>query len=213
MLDYRNTLVFMSSCPILEELHACNSQFISLEDESEKFKLFPNLKTARIFDNNVPITVLSEVQSLHLELNMNRIRCKQLPLFRRLINIDIIFTNELLVGPLKRLLQLLQHCPILQNFTIQDCVDHQNKLVGDYWIDPPTVPECLSSQLKTFFFRGYKDNENEFQFVRYIMQNSKVLQAITIKSTLDADVNRKDQMLMKLSLTTMGSTTCNLLFD
>ncbi|XP_058782785.1 putative FBD-associated F-box protein At3g50710 [Vicia villosa] len=207
-------LKFMSSCPILEELHACNSRITSVEDESnENFKLFPNLKTARIFDNNVPITVLSEVQSLHLELNMNWIRCKQLPLFRRLVNIDIIYYNELLEGPLKWLLQLLQHCLILQNFTIQYYVDHQSELVGDYWIDPPTVPQCLSSQLKTFFLGGYGGNENEFQFVRYIMQNSKVLQTMTIESNPLVEINIKHQMLMKLSSTTMTSTTCKLLFD
>ncbi|XP_058722111.1 putative FBD-associated F-box protein At3g50710 isoform X2 [Vicia villosa] len=201
---------FMSSCPVLEELHAYGSSHVSLaHDSEEKFNPFPNLATATIFDHNVPITLLSEVQSLHLKMNRRWIRCEQLPLFHQLTNIDIIFTYILLKDALKWLLELLGNCPKLQNFKIQDSTDGYGYLievVGDYWIDPPTVPQCLSSQLKTFFLGGYKGNENEFQFVRYIMQNSKVLQTMTIKSTLDADIDRKHQMIRELSSTTMTST-------
>lgn len=96
---------------------------------------------------------------------------------------------------------------------LQDCLDrYDNEEVAKDWKNPPIVPQCLSSQLKTFALIDYKDKKSEFQFVTYIMENSKVLQTMAIKSTGFAKRYAKNQMLMKLSSSTMGSTTCKLLF-
>ncbi|RHN70510.1 putative F-box domain, FBD domain, leucine-rich repeat domain, L domain-containing protein [Medicago truncatula] len=78
-----------------------------------------------------------------------------------------------------------------------------------FWKYPPTVPDCLSSQLKTCCVRSYIGTEYEFKFVKYIMQHSNVLETMTIQSTC----LENDRMKLKLSSCTRGSTTCKLLFD
>lgn len=80
-----------------------------------------------------------------------------------------------------------------------------------HWKDPQIIPQCLSSRLKTFKFKSFNGFDCEVQFAKYIMQNSKVLQNMTIHTTLDIDL--KHPMLETLSLCPMGSATCNLHFD
>jgi len=78
------------------------------------------------------------------------------------------------------------------------------------WKDPQTVPECLSSQLRTFKFKSYNGFDGEVQFAKYIMQNSKVLQNVTIQTKA---IDLKHQMLETFSLHPRGSTACNLHFE
>lgn len=89
------------------------------------------------------------------------------------------------------------------------CVKKHGNYV--HWKDPQIIPQCLSSRLKTFKFKSFNDFDCEVQFAKYIMQNSKVLQNMTIHTTLDIDL--KHPMLETLSLCPMGSATCNLHFD
>jgi hypothetical protein len=82
------------------------------------------------------------------------------------------------------------------------------------WKDSSIVPECLSSELKTCCIRGYKGTKYELKFAKYIIENSKVLDTMTINRVCSSiDINEKHQMFDKLSSCTRGSTTCKLLFD
>jgi hypothetical protein len=83
----------------------------------------------------------------------------------------------------------------------------------DNWRDPAIVPECLSTQLRTCLLKGYRNTECEIQFAKYILQNSKVLNTMSIKSASDLELNVKYQMITKLTLSRRASTTCELLFD
>jgi hypothetical protein len=109
---------------------------------------------------------------------------------------------------------------------LQDCDGgDQSDIFNKYLKDEPIVPPCLSSQLKTFCLRGFKGMENELKFLKYIINNSEVLQTVTISSTLSVVAFKKkycttykkeiNQMLKKLSssTTTRGITTCRFLFD
>jgi hypothetical protein len=79
-------------------------------------------------------------------------------------------------------------------------------------MDPTIIPECLSTQLKTCSLEGFKCMEFGIQFAKYIMQNSKVLNIMSIKSASSVDLNAKYQMLMKSASWTRASTKCKLLF-
>ncbi|CAJ2639015.1 unnamed protein product [Trifolium pratense] len=96
----------------------------------------------------------------------------------------------------------------LQHFIIQDCV---SKDIG--WNNLQTAPECISSQLKTCCIRGYKDTIYEFEFLKYIIQHSEVLETMTIECSTCLLRDQKDQMVLKLSSWARDSTTCELLFD
>jgi len=80
----------------------------------------------------------------------------------------------------------------------------------DDWQDPEIVPKCLSSQLRTCLFTGCRGKKCEVQFIEYVMQNSKVLRSMTIRSACSIDLNAKHEMLRKLSVCPRG---CKLIFD
>lgn len=50
------------------------------------------------------------------------------------------------------------------------------------WMHPQFVPEWLISKLKSFRVSQYGGKECELQFVRFIMQNARVLRKVTIGS-------------------------------
>jgi hypothetical protein len=79
-------------------------------------------------------------------------------------------------------------------------------------MDPPIVPECLSSQLKTCSLIAFKGMKCELQFAEYILKSAKTLHTLKISAS-PVDLNTKLQILMKLSLCPRGSTTCKLSFD
>jgi hypothetical protein len=73
-------------------------------------------------------------------------------------------------------------------------------------MNPPIVPECLSTQLKTCLLKGYVYGECWIQFAKYIMQNSKVLNTMSVKNVSNED-------LKKLALSARASATCELVLN
>lgn len=122
---------------------------------------------------------------------------KRFPMFHNLTHMEL---DQLYIV----ILAILPHFPNLQHFITQ-CARRGK----GFWKYPPTVPDCLSSQLKTCCVRSYIGTEYEFKFVKYIMQHSNVLETMTIQSTC----LENDRMKLKLSSCKRGSTTCKLLFD
>jgi hypothetical protein len=78
-------------------------------------------------------------------------------------------------------------------------------------MSPTIVPECLSTQLKTFMLSGNKCTEYDIQFAEYIIQNSKVLNTMSIESPSSLPFSLKRKMIEKLPSSTRASTTCKLL--
>jgi ribosomal protein L39E len=96
---------------------------------------------------------------------------------------------------------------------VYDCqVDTVHNFGDREWKDPEIIPESLISNLTTCSLRSYKRTNCEFQFAKYIMQNSRVLSTVTIRSARRVDTNTKLQMLKELSLCPRNSATCKLLF-
>jgi hypothetical protein len=84
---------------------------------------------------------------------------------------------------------------------------------GECWKNPPTVPECLLAQLKTCNIKNYKGRNYDHGFAKYIIENSKVLDTMTIDSTSFLNTKAKHKLSKKLFSCTKGSATCKLLFD
>jgi len=66
-------------------------------------------------------------------------------------------------------------------------------------MDPPIVPECLSSHLKTCSLIAFKGMKCELQFAEYILKSAKALHTMKISAS-PVDLNIKLQMLKKLSV-------------
>jgi hypothetical protein len=80
------------------------------------------------------------------------------------------------------------------------------------WKEPPKVPHCLSSELRTCCIKDCNYNKKiELQFAKYIMQNSKVLNTMKVNNTHFVDMNARLQMFIELSSSTWDSSNCKLL--
>ncbi|XP_045798113.1 FBD-associated F-box protein At4g10400-like [Trifolium pratense] len=210
----------LSRCPILEELHIKyfylhHRQEIALK---ENFQCLPNLIRANFSNFTVSVDVLftlcCRAQVLHVELNMKRLNTsyRQFPMCHNLTYMELILKNNH-SEKWNWLLEVLNHCPKLRNLTILTDEDPRHGYgVLDNWMDPAIVPECLSTRLKTCLLKGYKNTECEIQFAKYILQNSKVLNTMSIKSASSLDLNIKHQMITKLTSSRRASTTCELFF-
>jgi hypothetical protein len=162
-----------------------------------------------------------------------------LRIFHNLIHMELRYDHDIFCDKNGTwLLGMLPHFPKLQHFIIQvlkfliyflfevwfhifyvlktkyyvNCwqvCGNTKNVCYNCWKHPFTVPECISSELKTCCIRGYDGTKYEFEFAKYILQHSKVLETMIINTTC----HEKYQMLQELSLCTRGSTTCKLVFD
>ncbi|GAU18233.1 hypothetical protein TSUD_175740 [Trifolium subterraneum] len=158
-------------CPNLEELdikHVLLStpQTLDLEEN------LPNLIRANTYNSTVLLTLCCRAEVLHVEVNLMHLRSNcQFPMYHNLIYMELILENNH-SEKWKWLLEVLNHCPKLQNLTIHEDSGYE---VVDNWIDPTIVPECLSTQLRTCLLKGYKNtkapNDNEINFVQKGLNN------------------------------------------
>jgi hypothetical protein len=161
------------------------------------------------------------------------------PMFQNLIHMELIF-NHKRCEEWQWVIEVLRRCPKLQKLTIhevlflskknlpqqfltlfilftkylncwQDSVNQDEGVCN--WMDPTIVPECLSTQLKICLLKGCKCTDCELQFAKFIMQNAKVLDTISIKSASSICISVKYQMITKMASSTRASATCKLLFE
>ena len=159
----------------------------------------------------------------HMELILKHEHCEEwqwvIEVLKRCPKLENLTIHEVLF--LSRIFSLLFTSTLLHYFILltkylncwQDSKNEvEDEVVGN-WMDPTIVPECLSNQLRTCLLKGYTGTECEVQFAKYIMQNAKVLNSISIKSVSPIDINVKYQMISKLASLARASPTCELLFD
>ncbi|XP_057444504.1 putative FBD-associated F-box protein At5g56820 [Lotus japonicus] len=111
--------------------------------------------------------------------------------------------------------ELLKDCPKLQvlvidqrNFPIYKFGEIKGELRD--WQCPQSVPECILLHLKKCYLNDYSGTEGEFQFARYILQNGRFLESMTICNI--SDVNQQGELKnpKELSSCTRQSANCKL---
>lgn len=80
------------------------------------------------------------------------------------------------------------------------------------WNHPLHVPDCLLVHLKTFCLREYQGLESELEFVRYILQNARVLETMTLYIPSSLDSEAKLQIGRDLSILQRNFESCNIVF-
>lgn len=78
------------------------------------------------------------------------------------------------------------------------------------WREPQQVPTCLLSRLKTTRLLSVGGVENEFEIVRYLLTNARVLEAMEIYFSHRLYPEEKNHMLEEIALLERGSETCEL---
>ncbi|XP_020223370.1 F-box/FBD/LRR-repeat protein At2g04230 [Cajanus cajan] len=149
-----------------------------------------------------------------LSLSHNTVEClkdtsaSDIPVFDNLIQLEISFGNyswDLLAN-------LLQRSHKLEVLRIYKEPQKYAKGQEFRWNHPPLVPECLLLHLKTFCFKEYQGMETELDFVGYIMQNARVLEAITIHISISLRSEEKLQIRRHLSILQRNYETCQIVF-
>lgn len=144
--------------------------------------------------------------------------------FHNLTHLELMFNfhsdDAFAVFKWRWLRKMLQNTPNLQTLIIHElykvlplCLDEElQRFYVKGWKDPKIVPECLLSHLTTCSLTNYSLIHSELQFAKYIMQNSRLLNTITIQSAEFLDTNTKLQMLIELSSCPRISPTSKLFF-
>ncbi|AES69185.2 F-box/RNI/FBD-like domain protein [Medicago truncatula] len=202
-LDY--LVKFLFGCPILEDLHKKKILYPSLVPV-ENLNALPNLvKVSICHDMDTLMTLVCKAKIMHVEkMSISRTR---LTVFHNLTHMELSVHDKFCNKRCTRLLGILPHFPKLEHYIIQDCGNAENSCYN-CWKHPITVPECISSRLKTCCIRGYRGTRHQFKFAKYIMQNANVLETMAIKSMCRVNF----QKLLELSSITRGSTSFKL-FD
>ncbi|CAL9216212.1 unnamed protein product [Arabidopsis halleri] len=114
---------------------------------------------------------------IHLELHLIKsvVACCNTIKFSRLI--EFYFSPDNLVVWLEPFMFFLQNSPKLKLLTINTV---SGRCLPPSWNQPSSDPECLSSHLEIFRWRGYGGRGDERQLVTYILANSKCLKTVEI---------------------------------
>ncbi|MED6144451.1 hypothetical protein PIB30_015660 [Stylosanthes scabra] len=110
------------------------------------------------------------------------------------------------------LLNFLHNCPVLQRLVINFRPFEKMEFEYNGPTPPTMVPNCVTSHLKSFEYRGYQDSADEREFIAYVLQTGLVLKTVTIRLKYNLDRATKDDILRKLSALPRGSTTCQFNF-
>ncbi|XP_045810205.1 FBD-associated F-box protein At5g56370-like [Trifolium pratense] len=150
---YSDFMLFLDGCPVLENLEISfiyiksinQSDFEHFESSSSLTKL--NKAYIEGCGCHFPMKLLSYLKFLHIQLSKDIYTTDvyDFPTFHNLTHLVLQCDWDIVV-------QVLQHCPKLQNFELyQNLLDRHTYTKDDNenWADPDFVPHCLSLNLTT----------------------------------------------------------------
>ncbi|GFQ05238.1 F-box/FBD/LRR-repeat protein at4g00160 [Phtheirospermum japonicum] len=109
--------------------------------------------------------------------------------------------------------KFLENADNLEVITITTCHPESNDDIKR-WMEPKQVPACLVSHLQVVIMDEFGCTlEEEFNMVRYILRNAKVLKRMEIHSKGEGiDLKEKSEARERISLFERGSEACELVF-
>ncbi|XP_045806870.1 FBD-associated F-box protein At5g22730-like isoform X1 [Trifolium pratense] len=209
-LNARDLLLLLTGCPILEDLYACNLQ--SQSEDSLSYQECESLSLSKLIKAQMPHTfchfplkALRNVNELCIEINKVYRSFDEIPTFHNLTKSKLHSINY----NWNLLVQVLNHCPNLQHIELSQGTDYGGgKRDNDQenWVDPISVPQCISLHLKTCTLWYFRGQQGELQLAKYILNHARVLQTMKICCR---DSLKKER---ELSLCSKVSPTCELIF-
>ncbi|CAH2065665.1 unnamed protein product, partial [Thlaspi arvense] len=109
------------------------------------------------------------------------------------------------------LIRLLEESPNLLELEIYRRYEHDPS-------EEPSVcwensdPQCFLRSLQTFKWTSFGGSKNEIELVKYILRNACCLKTATILGLSSHDPKKKLEVMEELSLSSRGSTSCQLEF-
>ncbi|KAL8032160.1 hypothetical protein ABFX02_13G077000 [Erythranthe guttata] len=199
-LRYLNVVDYLS---VRIESRAMNSLIgadIYLNHVNRKQDDFPSSQSVLEF-----IDRLCNVKRLKLDLSY----CKEI--------LDSVFSAWFISFDNLTKLELTADCRFLSKFI--ESADNLQILVFwevsediKSWIEPQQVPKCLSSHLRTIRLVEIVGTKHEFEIVRYLLKNAKVLEMMEIVYPPFLESHEKIYVLEQISLLERRSEACELEF-
>ncbi|KAH9737004.1 F-box/LRR-repeat protein 13 [Citrus sinensis] len=195
---------FLKKAFVLVEFNVLrrNSSGIFENDARSALELVKRIKSMKILSLPDSMTVLSFV------LNNN------LPTFSNLISLELhidscfgwkLLTPFLKSSPSLKVLNLdFSKAHKLTPNTLQDIVFEDLVCV-----EPECAPHCLSSCVEVIEITNLKREDYELEMVRYLLENSKVLEKFSVGFAEDAP---EDNLRKEILMFPRGSKTCNIEF-
>ncbi|PNY01725.1 F-box/FBD/LRR-repeat protein [Trifolium pratense] len=208
-----NILKLLMCCPFLEDLHTLGpirvitSGNFTTSGLLSAISTFPTeMPICHVGNNQViprllgadlseplyfPLSLFFHVQALTIE--MSGPFYLPIPIFTNLRKLVInfqIYNGGTWNHKWNWCLEILEKSDDLQDLTIfQDTRIMGFPTYRDSWKDPLVVPNCLSTNLKNCFIRGFRGRECEIQFVEYILRHSNGLDSMQID--FDPSISKK----------------------
>ncbi|CAA0808565.1 Unknown protein [Striga hermonthica] len=110
---------------------------------------------------------------------------------------------------------LVKFLQVADNLQVLICSRRVYFEEGYLFPESEQVPKCLLSCLRTITFKSMRFSEYEFDMVRYLLRNSRVLERMeTFSSPYDIFIGRETrlQAFKRISLFERGSNACQLTF-
>ncbi|XP_024631343.1 putative FBD-associated F-box protein At5g56820 [Medicago truncatula] len=212
-LHHQHEFTFLlDACPLLEDLQLSNihfdpsARFSSLYRKQQlRCSSLKRLNKADITDHGCYFMVksLSNVEFLRIQLCKGYCPPNDFPTFHNLTHLVLNYNCDIIV-------QVLYHCPKLQNLDFYEDLN----TTRDYkqnWVDPESVPSCLSLNLTTCNMRDFvvvDQHRNRIMLARFILDNARVLETMSIWC-----YKRWPKAERVLSSCPKASATCQLTID
>ncbi|RHN57224.1 putative F-box domain, FBD domain, leucine-rich repeat domain, L domain-containing protein [Medicago truncatula] len=212
-VDEREILLLLDGCPVLQDFKSSDVYTSNVVTEESINQVFHNLSLSKliradIIDVNcdIPMKALFNSEFLRIQL-WEAYTPYDLPTFNNLTHLVINYYLDMFI-------EVLHHCPKLQILELYQKTqvdwDEENTEGGkeqENWVDPKSTPQFLSLYLRTCTIRDFAfvDLQHDLMLARYILNNARVLQTMTIWSDKE-----QPQIEKELSLIPMASKTCQL---
>ncbi|AES97664.1 putative F-box domain, FBD domain, leucine-rich repeat domain, L domain-containing protein [Medicago truncatula] len=197
----------LNACPILLDLVTSLSTYTrhDTHNEGDEVKSFflSKLVRAHIYSTDIPFNLISNVEYLCIVDSP----FKGIPVFQNLIHIGLWF-NHFFHG-WDGVVDLLKNCPKLQILFISKCCSS----LSNEWKCLISVPECLSSCLRSCSIFNFDGSANYLAFAACILRNARLLKVMTIDGTVQSSNEmQKLQIIEELSSCPRMSPECKLSF-
>ncbi|XP_057437478.1 F-box/LRR-repeat protein At3g59200-like [Lotus japonicus] len=209
-LDYvtfskcQHFIELLNGCPLLENLEAKCISAAFVDDP--KFTTLSKLVRADVFNLRRPLDIPMRTFCNVEFLRIDQFCDVDIPIFPNLIQLELMFGRHDLKW--ESVLDMLNHCPQLQTFDLENPSYTADKV----WPNTHVVPKCFSSQLRTCILRNFKGKESGMRFAKFVMQNSALLDTMTIFSYRHLSLEEILEMRKELDSCPRSSASCELLF-
>ena len=79
-------------------------------------------------------------------------------------------------------------------------------------MNPDGVPRCLLTSLKEIVVQELEDRKGELAMISYFLKHGRALEVVDLYSEVHLDIQKKFQLLQKISVFPRKSDTCEVVF-